>query len=135
MTIDISKVLFIFAGAFNSDLVNVEYLLNAGVKTEFLGRVNLIFRTDPIDINKIVDSLNDNLLLRAYLKLYPNADKEEILKELKPAVAYNHANNKFGLRMINSLIHEYFIFGGLNKRKIEEDEYKDKFFDNDFKTD
>lgn len=134
MTIDISRVLFIFAGAFNGDVVNVEYLLNAGVKTEFLGRVNLIFRTDPIDLEKIISSLNKNVLLKAYKKLYPDIKVDDVIDELKPAIVKNHTANRFGLRMINSLIHEYFIFDGLKNAKKEEKRYIDKFVDSSFAT-
>ena len=42
--------------------------------------------------------------------------------------------NRFGLRMINSLIHKYFIFDGLENAKKEEKRYIDKFVDSSFAT-
>ena len=109
MTIDISKVLFVFAGAFNGDDVSIHYLLNCGVKTEFLGRVSLIFQTDRIDLDKIIERLNTNKLLQNYCIFY-NKDIEEVLKDLSPYIRKHFYTHNFGMRFINTTIHQYFIY-------------------------
>lgn len=123
MTIDISNVLFVFAGAFNGDKVDLSYLLKCGVKTEFLGRVSLVFRTDPIDLDLILDNMIKNKLLINYCRLFTNYNIVEVVEELKPFIADNFYNNRFGLRFINSTIHKYFIYGGISN--IQEEEQKD----------
>ena len=49
VNIDISKCLFVFAGAFNNEEnMSLDKLRTFGVKTEFLGRVGLVYSTDKL---------------------------------------------------------------------------------------
>ena len=51
INIDIGKTLFVFAGAFNNEEhVTLDKLRNFGVKTEFLGRVGLIYNTKKCSV-------------------------------------------------------------------------------------
>jgi len=111
--VDISKVLFIFAGAFNNEEdITLDKLRNYGVKTEFLGRVGLIYNTTPLTLQDLYQILEGSILLKAYLELFPNVKKEEVLPKIKSFLKDNYEKNTLGARLINTLIHQYFIKGG-----------------------
>ena len=49
ISVPIDNVLFVFAGAFNNEPhITLDRLRDFGVKTEFLGRVGLIYNTKPL---------------------------------------------------------------------------------------
>lgn len=111
--IDVSNVLFIFAGAFNGQSeIGIEELREFGVKTEFIGRVGLVFNTQPLSIDTLFTILDESPLLGMYLTLFPKADKESSVLKLKSLIQKSFDNNTLGARMINTLIHQYFIKRG-----------------------
>ena len=62
VNISIENVLFVFAGAFNGEKeINLDKLRRFGLKTEFLGRVGLVFNTQKLTLN---------ILFEILLKLY-----------------------------------------------------------------
>jgi len=113
VSVPLDKVLFIFAGAFNNEKdITLDRLREMGVKTEFLGRVGLIYNTKPLtleDLHKIVDRSD---LLDKYCKLF-NEDFEKVSLYIKGYVSKFHEKNTLGARMINTLIQQYFIKGGV----------------------
>ena len=119
------NVLFVFAGAFNGeDNINIDRLRQLGVKTEFLGRVPLVYNTQPLTLENLYEILDNSKLLDNYLKLFPEVDKEQTVFEIKAHLKKNHEKNTLGARTINTLINKFFIKGG----KLEDDEVKEVTF-------
>lgn len=113
------NILFVFAGAFNGETnITVEKLQTFGVKTEFLGRVNLIYETQPLTVKHMVQILKNSDLLDNYLRLFQK-DKDDVLPILEAQIQKDFDNNTLGARYINSLIHKYFITGLTQSRKKE----------------
>lgn len=113
-SVSLKKVLFIFAGAFNNEQnITLDRLREIGVKTEFLGRVGLVFNTQPLDLKSLYSILDNSPLLENYVELFGNVPKEEVIERLRVHLKTNFEMNSLGARMINTLIHQYFIKGGV----------------------
>lgn len=111
--ISVKTVLFIFAGAFNGEEdINLDRLREFGVKTEFLGRVGLVFNTSPISLDSLYEILDSSETLKMYLELFPSVPKDEVTELIREFLCANYVNNTIGIRLINTLIHQYFIKGG-----------------------
>lgn len=107
------NVLFIFAGAFNGeDDITLDRLREIGLKTEFLGRVGLVYNTKPLTLDDLYQIIDNSDLLENYLNLFSNVDREKVVYKLKGYVQKNYELNTIGARLINTLIHTYFIKGG-----------------------
>lgn len=121
ITVPLDKVLFIFAGAFNNEKkITLDKLREIGVKTEFLGRVGLIYNTAPLTLEDMYAIVDRSDLLAKYCKLF-NADFEEVSCYIKGYIVKFYEKNTLGARMINTLIQQYFIKGGvLNIEDAEE---------------
>lgn len=117
VNIDISKTLFVFAGAFNNDNdINSDKLREYGVKTEFLGRVGLIYNLNKLTLKDLWKILENSCLLDEYLKIYDNVEKERVVSDIKKFLEKIYPKNDIGARIINFLIHKWFLNGG----KLEE---------------
>jgi len=111
LDVDVSKCLFCFAGAFNGqENIKQRDLLSMGVKTEFLGRVNLIYNTMKLSLDTLYEILNNAPLLDAYLIIF-DSNKTSVINDLKPIIKGYYHKNIIGARMVNSIIHKYFIEG------------------------
>lgn len=111
--IDISRILFIFAGAFNNEQdIDLDRLRDFGIKTEFLGRVGLVYNTDELTLEELYQILESNSLLEKYLELFQEVDREEVIGTIKIFLEDNYKNNTLGARVIHTLINQYFIKGG-----------------------
>lgn len=131
--VPVDNVLFIFAGAFNGETdLTLDRLRDFGIKTEFLGRVGLIFNLEKLCINSMYEALQQSALLKKYLTLFPATDKNTVIEIVMNIVAKKHENNTLGIRLLNTLINQYFI----NDGKIEEDDIKKVAFNTtlEFKT-
>lgn len=107
------NTIFVFAGAFNGEEdIDLDKLRSFGIKTEFLGRVGLVYNTSKLTLDNLYEILDRSELLGKYLELF-NSDKEKVVLELKGYIKKNYDNNTLGARMINTLISQYFIKGGL----------------------
>tara|TARA_Y100001963_G_C6792407_1_gene456383 strand:+ start:7205 stop:8053 length:849 start_codon:yes stop_codon:yes gene_type:complete len=123
---NVGNVLFVFAGAFNGEEnLTLDRLRELGIKTEFLGRVGLIFNTTPMTLKSMLGILKTSPLLANYVELFgfSNKQKDEVVSVLSREVEKAYDNNTLGARVINNLIHQYFIYGG-----IEDKEEKKPFF-------
>lgn len=115
--VNASNVLFIFAGAFNGEEgITIDRLREFGVKTEFLGRVGLAYNTEKFSIDHMLEILVNSELLKKYLTLFPEADKDKVVGEISIHLIAHYEKNTIGVRLVNTLIHQYFIKGG----KLEE---------------
>ena len=113
ISVPMNNVLFVFAGAFNGEEdITLDRLREIGVKTEFLGRVGLIYNTAPLELQDLFDIVDNSDLLYKYCILF-SEDKEEVSSYIKGYVQRFYDNNTLGARMINTLIQQYFIKGGV----------------------
>lgn len=117
--VSIGKALFVFTGAFNGQTnINVDDLRSFGIKTEFIGRVGIIYNLSALSLESMLLILQNSELLNNYLKLFPSVTKEKVIEDLTPYIKERHDNNTLGTRMLSTLIHQYFI----NDGKITSDE-------------
>lgn len=111
--VKINHVLFIFAGAFNGeDNITLDRLREFGIKTEFLGRVGLIYNLPKLSLNSLYETLKNSSLLRQYLALFPDVNEKQVIHDVMEAVSRNYDKNTLGIRLLNTLLHQYFILGG-----------------------
>lgn len=119
INVSVKDVIFIFAGAFNGEEnITIDRLRTLGIKTEFLGRVGLVYNTTKLSLDNLFTILENSQLLETYLSLYEGVDKEKVIYELKAHLQKNFEKNTLGARMINTMINQYFINGG--KLEVEE---------------
>ncbi len=120
VNIKTDKVLFIFAGAFNGEEnIDLDRLREFGIKTEFLGRVGLAYGLQKMGIAEMANILDNSKQLATYLTLFPEVKKATVVKQIMAVVTENFENNSIGVRMINTLIHQYFIEGGLKEKETK----------------
>ncbi len=117
----VDKVLFVFAGAFNGeDEIDIDRLRAFGIKTEFLGRVGLVYGLKKLSIESMGEILKSSKLLKIYLQLFPKVDEKEVVAKVMTVLRASHEKNTLGVRLINTLLNKYFINGG----KLDEKEVK-----------
>lgn len=117
----VDNVLFIFAGAFNGEPeVTIDKLRDFGVKTEFLGRVGLVFNMLKMPLDELLELVESSVLIENYAKLMPDADPVAAKKRIAEVITEGYEHNTLGARQINTLVHQYFINGGLTKAATKE---------------
>lgn len=127
ITVPAKNVLFVFAGAWNNEKdITIDRLRELGLKTEFLGRVGLVYNTKPLSLEDMYQIVDNSELLDKYSKLFEDTDKEMVSHLLKAHIRDNYENNTLGARLINTLIHQYFIKGGLPKNEVKEISFQKK---------
>jgi ATP-dependent protease Clp ATPase subunit len=113
------NVLFIFAGAFNGEEnITLDRLREMGLKTEFLGRVGLAYGLDKVTLAQMQGILENSRLLANYMELVPSVSKDIVVTTIMQVLTENYEKNTIGVRMINTLIHQYFIEGGLKPKEV-----------------
>ncbi len=118
--IDTSNVLFVFAGAFNGEEnIDLDRLRELGVKTEFLGRVGLAYGLQKLSLEDLLDILENSKLLANYLTLFPTVKRQAVIDAVMTVVRENYDRNTLGARLVNTLIHQYFINGGLKSKEAK----------------
>lgn len=127
ININVDNVLFIFAGAFNGEAdITLDRLRELGIKTEFLGRVGLVFNTQPLTLDDLYQIFDNSPLFKKYVQLYSNVDEEQACFAIKAKIKENFENNTLGARMINTLIHHYFIKGGFKDKDEKKITFQNK---------
>ena len=112
VNIKVDNVLFVFAGAFNGEEdVTLDRLRDFGVKTEFLGRVGLVFNTSRVSKNSLIKLLEESTQLETYLKLFPKVKRTDVIKTITREITANYEMNSLGIRMVSTLINQYFVKG------------------------
>ena len=120
INIKTDNVLFVFAGAFNGEEnIDLDRLREFGIKTEFLGRVGLAYGLEKVSLEALQNILEHSKLLNTYLDLVPDANKASVTKAIMKVITDNYEKNTIGVRMINTLIHQYFIEGGLKEKEAK----------------
>ncbi len=117
-SVDMSKVLFIFAGAFNNEeKIDIKRLSELGVKREFLGRVPHIYEVLKLSLENLLRIAEEHPLLDQWLNFIEDdeidkeATKLRCLGEIKNFISKNYDDNVIGARWISALITKYFING------------------------
>jgi len=119
--VPVKNVLFIFAGAFNGEPdITIDRLREFGIKTEFIGRVGLIYNLEKLTVKDLINILKKSKLLENYLKLFDKVNGKKCIKTISEFIEQYYENNTLGARLVTTLIHQYFIKGG----KIGFDEVK-----------
>ena len=117
--VPIKNVLFIFAGAFNGEEnITIDRLREFGIKTEFLGRVGLVYNLRRLSLEDMYSILEKSVLLSNYCKLFKGANREQAVNTIKNYIAKTFDSNTLGARLVNTLVHQYFIKGG----KLDQEE-------------
>ena len=106
----VENSLFIFAGAYsNQKITTMQEMKDTGLRTEFMGRVPLVFSTDQVTIAELEAAIPSIALFQAYRRMFPrskqNLDVAGVLKILK--VQSEEMN--IGIRLLNSAIHQHFM--------------------------
>jgi ATP-dependent protease Clp ATPase subunit len=121
------NVLFVFAGAFNGEVdITIDRLREIGLKTEFLGRVGLVYNTKPLTLEDLYAIIDNSTLLDNYVKLFNGADREQVSYKIKEYVKKHFEMNTLGARLINTLINQYFIKGDLVDKEVKEISFQKK---------
>lgn len=120
--INIENVLFVFAGAFNGEeKLTVDRLRDFGIKTEFLGRVGLVYNLTKLSLDSMYHALIGSKLLATYLALFPGVKQENVVNDIMTAVAKVHEQNTLGIRLLTTMLHQYFINDGkLDDAQVEQ---------------
>jgi ATP-dependent protease Clp ATPase subunit len=113
INISVKNALFIFAGAFNGEKdITIDRLREFGIKTEFIGRVGLVYNLEKLTISSLISILTHSPLLEMYLELFEDVKKDKVIKKISKFIEEYYENNTLGARLVNTLIHQYFIKGG-----------------------
>ena len=124
---DASRVLFVFAGAFNGDEdITIDKLRSFGIKTEFIGRVGLLYGMKKLSIDSLRIALGQSKILEKYLNLFEGVSKEQVTSDIMKVVERNFDENTLGIRLLNTLIHQYFIKGGLKDEEVKTITFQNK---------
>lgn len=108
----IDNSLFIFAGAYsNQKISTLTELKDAGLRTEFVGRVPLVLETTEVPIEELQKHLKDVDLFKSYMKLYPRTKEVVASKGVCELLVTQQKNIPIGIRGLNSCIHQYFMRG------------------------
>ena len=113
LQVPVKKVLFIFAGAFNGEPdITIDRLREFGIKTEFIGRVGLVYNLEKLTLESMLSILKSSTLLKTYLELFPDVKKKDVTETIGEFIKAYYENNTLGARLVNTLVHQYFIKGG-----------------------
>jgi ATP-dependent protease Clp ATPase subunit len=119
VSVQMNKVMFVFAGAFNGEAdITLDRLRTIGLKTEFLGRVGLVYATKKLSLENLHQILEESTLLNTFLQLFVDVDREKAVLQLKGHIQKQYEMNTLGARLVNTLINQYFIKGG----KLDDEE-------------
>lgn len=121
------NTLFVFAGAFNGEEnISIDRLREIGLKTEFLGRVGLVYNATPLTLESMFNIVDKSDLLTKYCSLFEGVNKNDVVQIIKDYVQKTYEMNTLGARLINTLVHQYFIKGGLVEQEVKEVSFQKK---------
>lgn len=106
----IENTLFIFAGAFNNqEITTLKGLKEVGLRTEFVGRVPLVFSTSPVRLDELRKALPRVKLFTQYMHMYPDIKQATAINGICKLLQEQHKQANLGIRLLNSVIHQYFM--------------------------
>lgn len=113
VSVSTQNVLFVFSGAFaGQEITTQQQLKDLGVRTEFLGRVNLVYHMPKPSIANLHKILKTSPLLNSYID-YGFGDRELAVACISDQITELYDTNTLGVRLVNMLIHQYFIDGAV----------------------
>lgn len=109
----IANTMFIFAGAFSGvQMKSLDDLREAGMRTEFLGRVPLVFSTEAVPLDELRDALPHIKLFKDYMTLNKGKFKAaKAIADICKLMDEQVKNADLGVRLLHSVIHQYFMRG------------------------
>lgn len=123
--VPVDHVLFVFAGAFNGEEnIDLDRLRDFGIKTEFLGRVGLAYNLEKLTLQELQQILDGSQLLHKYLQLFTNVDRDTVINVIMRVIRDNYEKNTLGARLMNTLIHQYFIHGGIKDKEAKKTSFQ-----------
>lgn len=121
VNIPVDDVLFVFAGAFNGEEgITLDRLRQFGVKTEFLGRVGLVYGLPTLSLDSLQYILEQSPLLDDYLRLFPDVQRNEVVEAVMNEVRSVFNENTLGIRLLNTMLHQFFVNDGVIPREAAE---------------
>lgn len=122
--VSVDNVLFVFAGSFNGiDIDSPTKLQELGVIPELIGRVGLHYTVEKASLEELMMLVERSPLLKNYIGLMDGISHAKAVSDISAELAAQFDSNMIGIRLINSLIHQYFIDGGfmtVTTRKLPE---------------
>jgi hypothetical protein len=67
---------------------------------------------EKLTVSSLIAILVASPLLDMYLNLFSDVKKEKVVKKISKFIEEYYENNTLGARLVNTLIHQYFIKGG-----------------------
>ena len=74
---------------------------------------------EKVSIEQLQHILENSKLLKTYLQLFTDAKKETVVETVMQVVRENYEKSTIGVRMINTLLHQYFIEGGIKEKEAK----------------
>jgi len=106
----IDNSLFIFAGAYsNQKIEDIIALKDAGLRTEFVGRVPLVLFTEEVPLHELKKHIEKLDLWKQYIKLFPATPKQSAIRWIVNRMQEQSRETPIGIRLMNSTIHQYFM--------------------------
>ncbi len=106
----IENSLFIFAGSYsNQKITTIGELKDAGLRTEFVGRVPLVFSTEEVPLDELERHLDKVDLWQKYMKLHPKTNSKSAKTWIIKKMQEQSRETPIGIRLMNSCIHQYFM--------------------------
>lgn len=105
----IDNSLFVFAGAYsNQEIRTIADLRDAGLRTEFVGRVPLVLYTEEIPITELKKHVSNVELYKQYANMFPHRVKGAV-NAIIGKLEEQDREFSIGIRLLNSVIHQYFM--------------------------
>lgn len=111
--VQVSNVLFVFAGSFaGTEFDSLSDLLDHNVRPELLGRVGLHFHVERANLEELLNLVKKSKLIEDYCQMFSGITQKKAVSDISNELEAQFDNNVIGIRIINSLTHQYFINGG-----------------------
>lgn len=106
----VQNSVFVFAGAFSDQKIRtLDDLKDAGIRNEFVGRVPLVFSTDPVHLDSMLAALPSLALLQEYLRIDTSVPFKQAIKDISKMLREESKHSTIGVRLMNSVVHRYFM--------------------------
>lgn len=111
--VNVGNTLFFFAGAFNNEEgITLSRLRQFGIRNEFLGRVGLVFHVDKPTLEELGEALKCSKVFDHYSRVFPSIPRENVYSYVMGIVAKYHDQNQLGMRILTTLLHQSYLYGG-----------------------
>ncbi len=106
----IRNSLFIFAGAYsNQKIETLQQLKETGLRTEFVGRVPLVFMSERVTLAELEAAIPTIALFVKYRKLFNKTKVTQDVGAIIKMLKIQDREMNIGIRLLNSVIHQYFM--------------------------